>query len=100
THGPDTLPVDNCAYRRNNGGQSLRSSQAMCPLATWRTFMTVHGMHREASIEIQASPEAVYDLVSNLPRMGEWSPEHIGGEWDRGARGSVGGVILGQGGAG
>jgi len=36
--------------------------------------MTVHGMHREASIEIQASPEAVYDLVADLPRMGEWSP--------------------------
>ena len=36
--------------------------------------MTVHGMHREASIEIHASPEAVYDLVSDLPRMGEWSP--------------------------
>jgi polyketide cyclase/dehydrase/lipid transport protein len=43
--------------------------------------MTVHGMHREASIEIHASPEAVYDLVSDLPRMGEWSPENIGGEW-------------------
>ena len=43
--------------------------------------MTVHGMHREASIEINASPEAVYDLVSDLPRMGEWSPENIGGEW-------------------
>ena len=43
--------------------------------------MGVHGMHREARIEIQASPEAVYDLVSVLPRMGEWSPENIGGEW-------------------
>jgi hypothetical protein len=37
--------------------------------------MTVHGMHREASIEINASPDAVYALVSDLPRMGEWSPE-------------------------
>ena len=43
--------------------------------------MTVHGMHREASIEINASPDAVYDLVSDLPRMGEWSSENIGGEW-------------------
>ena len=47
--------------------------------------MTVHGMHREASIEINASPEAVYDLVSDLPRMGEWSPENIGGEWQAAA---------------
>jgi len=45
--------------------------------------MTVHGMHREASIEIHASPEAVYALVSDLPRMGEWSPENIGGEWQK-----------------
>jgi hypothetical protein len=43
--------------------------------------MTVHGLHREASLDIHASPEAVYDLVSDLPRMGEWSPENIGGEW-------------------
>src|SRR5262249_3904138 len=88
-HGRDTVPLDNHAHRRDNGGTALRSSQAMCPLATWRTCMTVHGMHREASIEIQASPEAIYDLVSDLPRMGEWSPENIGGEWQGGGRGTV-----------
>ena len=58
--------------------------------------MTVHGMHREASIEINASPEAVYDLVSDLPRMGEWSPENIGGEWQGGGRGQVGDHFLGH----
>jgi Polyketide cyclase / dehydrase and lipid transport len=52
--------------------------------------MTVHGMPREASIAIHASPEAVYDLVSDLPRMGEWSPENIGGEWQHGGSGKVG----------
>ncbi len=57
---------------------------------TWRTLMTVHGMHREASIEINASPEVVYDLVSDLPRMGEWSPENVGGEWQDGGSGKVG----------
>jgi len=31
-----------------------------------------------ASIEIKASPEAVYDLVSDVARMGEWSPEATG----------------------
>ena len=46
--------------------------------------MTVHGLHREASIEIQASPEAIYALVSDLPRMGEWSPECRGATWRRG----------------
>ena len=39
--------------------------------------MTVHGMHREASIEIHASPEAVYDLVSESPAHGGVEPrEH------------------------
>ena len=28
--------------------------------------MTVHGMHREASIEIKASTEAVYGIVNLL----------------------------------
>ena len=39
--------------------------------------MTVHGMHRKASIDINVSQEAVYALASDLPRMGEWSPENI-----------------------
>ena len=58
--------------------------------------MTVHGLHREASIEIHASPEAVYDLVADLPRMGEWSPENIGGEWQDGGRGQVGDRYIGH----
>jgi hypothetical protein len=58
--------------------------------------MTVHGMHREASIEINASPKAVYDLVSDLPRMGEWSPENIGGEWQDGGSGQVGDRYIGH----
>ena len=80
----DTLPLDNPDRTRDNGGKSLVSPQALSR-ATWRALMTVHGMHREASIDIQASPEAVYDLISDLPRMGEWSPENIGGEWQDGA---------------
>jgi hypothetical protein len=58
--------------------------------------MTVHGMHRESSIEINASPEAVYDLVSDLPRMGEWSPENIGGEWQDGGSGEAGDRYIGH----
>ncbi len=58
--------------------------------------MTVHGMHREASIEINASAEAVYALVSDLPRMGEWSPENIGGEWQGGGSGKVGDRYIGH----
>jgi hypothetical protein len=34
------------------------------------------------SLTIAASPEVVYDLVSDVTRMGEWSPVCTGGEWD------------------
>jgi len=58
--------------------------------------MTVNGMHREGSIEINASPEIVYDLVSDLPRMGEWSLENTGGEWQDGGSGKVGDRYIGH----
>ena len=35
----------------------------------------------EASIEIAAPAEDVYDLVTDVGRMGEWSPECTGGRW-------------------
>jgi hypothetical protein len=41
----------------------------------------------EVSTEIKADPKVVYDLVSDLPRMGEWSPENTGGRWVGGATG-------------
>lgn len=44
----------------------------------------------EASIEIAASPQAVYDLVSDITRMGEWSPECVAGRWLEGGHGNVG----------
>ena len=46
----------------------------------------------EVSTEIAADPKVVYDLVSDLPRMGEWSPENTGGRWIRGATGPVAGA--------
>ncbi|MEZ5279109.1 MAG: SRPBCC family protein [Acidimicrobiales bacterium] len=46
--------------------------------------------YQEASIDIDASPEAVYGLVSDLARMGEWSPESTGGAWRDGATGKAG----------
>lgn len=39
---------------------------------------------REASIEIAAAPEVVYDLVADITRMGEWSQEATGGTWTQG----------------
>ena len=37
--------------------------------------------------EIAAPADRVWALVSDLARMGEWSPENTGGRWTRGATG-------------
>jgi hypothetical protein len=41
------------------------------------------------STEVRATPEAAYARVSDLPRMGELSPENRGGRWLRGATGAA-----------
>ena len=40
-----------------------------------------------ASIDINASPEVVWELVADITRMGEWSPECVRAEWEDGATG-------------
>lgn len=52
--------------------------------------------NESASIEINASPEAVYALVSSIERMGEWSPETVGGRWLDGGTGQVGDRFEGE----
>jgi len=53
--------------------------------------------HVEVSRVISATPERVYELVSDLPRMGEWSPENRGGAWIKGATGpAVGAAFKGK----
>jgi uncharacterized protein YndB with AHSA1/START domain len=55
---------------------------------------TTHDL--EVAHIIAASPEAVYALVTDLPRMGEWSPENTGGRWVTPATGaSVGAKFRG-----
>ncbi len=41
----------------------------------------------EVTTRVDASPETVWRLVSDLPRMGEWSPECVRCEWLDGATG-------------
>ena len=57
-------------------------------------------VYQEASIEIAASQDAVYDIVSDLSRMGEWSPEATGGRWIDGGMGKVGDWFSGDNSAG
>jgi hypothetical protein len=51
--------------------------------------MTKRIPHDEVSTEITAPPEAVYALISDVTRMGEWSPECVRAVWVRGATGPV-----------
>jgi uncharacterized protein YndB with AHSA1/START domain len=44
------------------------------------------------SIDIAAPAEKVYSMVSDLPRMGEWSPENVGGKWVGGATAAIPGA--------
>lgn len=54
------------------------------------------GHQIEVTKFIAASPEQVYALVSDLPRMGEFSPENTGGKWVKGATGpAVGARFVG-----
>ncbi|MEI4272624.1 SRPBCC family protein [Klenkia sp. LSe6-5] len=48
------------------------------------------------SIVVAASPEEVYDLVSDVTRTGEWSPQCRACWWEAGATGAVGDVFGGR----
>jgi hypothetical protein len=44
--------------------------------------------------DIRAPADAVWALVADLPRMGEWSPENAGGTWVKGATGPALGAVF------
>jgi len=51
--------------------------------------------YRIAESREMAAPAAqVWALVSDLPRMGEWSPENAGGRWVKGATGAEKGAVF------
>lgn len=39
------------------------------------------------SVEVAAAPDTVWAMISDLPRMGEFSPENVGGVWVHGSTG-------------
>ena len=45
-----------------------------------------------AQVVIHATPQSIYDLIVDLPRMGEWSPECERVEWAGGATGPAAGA--------
>ena len=48
------------------------------------------------SIVISRSAETLYDLISDVTRMGEWSPVCKAGWWDSGTTAQVGGWFTGR----
>lgn len=51
----------------------------------------------EVSLHIDAPADRLYDIVSDVRRMGDLSPEYRGGRWRRGSRGpAVGAVFVGR----
>ena len=46
------------------------------------------------SRDIAAPPEKLWDLVADMPRMGEWSPENQGGSWVKGFTGPGPGAVF------
>ncbi|SDY33184.1 Polyketide cyclase / dehydrase and lipid transport [Modestobacter sp. DSM 44400] len=48
------------------------------------------------SIVVRSSPEALYDLVSDVPRTGEWSPICTTCWWDEGQSAEVGAWFTGR----
>ena len=45
------------------------------------------------SVDVAASPEIVWSVVSDLGRMGEWSPETCKVQWKGGAPGAGGPAV-------
>lgn len=54
--------------------------------------MTERKSHDAVSIDIAASPDQVYELVSDITRMGGWSPECYQCAWSKGAIGPAKGA--------
>ncbi len=49
--------------------------------------MPTYPQQSSASIEVDAPPDLVWNLVADITRMGEWSPECVRAHWDGGATG-------------
>jgi hypothetical protein len=64
--------------------------------------MTVPQSHEDlvmsgtARVTVACPPDVAYAALTDLARMGEWSPENRGGEWIDGTPGEVGALFRGR----
>jgi hypothetical protein len=56
----------------------------------------VTSLTHAGSVVVGTSPEALYDLVSDVTRTGEWSPICRSCQWEEGATGAVGDWFTGH----
>lgn len=62
-----------------------------CDGQPWVPVVNVATMNEEVSVtrQIAAPADRLWAMVADLPRMGEWSNENVGGKWLHGAAGPV-----------
>ena len=53
-------------------------------------------MHGEERVSVALTPEVAYAAIVDVRRMGEWSPENLGGEWLDGEPAALGATFLGR----
>lgn len=54
------------------------------------------GRSVSCSVEVAAAPQRVWELVTDLPGMGRFSPENLGGRWVGGCGPRVGARFVGR----
>ena len=50
------------------------------------------GTTAEVGVHVDAAPDVLYDLVTDVSRMGEWSPECVGARWRQGSTSAAAGA--------
>lgn len=72
------------------------SSSLSWVTATSTNHKSAETFRVSSEIFVEASPEKVFEFVTDLPNSGRWSPECLGGTWVGGRPGEVGAVFAGR----
>src|SRR3984957_16354291 len=84
------------AYVQRRGGSKMTAQQtAHDPTETTTNRSSRWWLRQDShSVVIEAPAERIYELVADLPRMGDWSPECRQVEWLDGSTGSAEGATF------